>query len=121
MISNLKFNSPNCDTYPWAADNSISCDSVCLKWQFTYTVSGETKYYTVRGCANQLLYNFPATESCQQPQYMSGGDYNAVGGGQAGESRLCFCTGDYCNPATKTAAFGSGALLLTALLVRMYL
>uniref|UniRef100_A0A914WB60 Uncharacterized protein n=1 Tax=Plectus sambesii TaxID=2011161 RepID=A0A914WB60_9BILA len=115
--NNLKFDGSDdrCDLHPWMLGNGgiySDCPSLCVKWQFSYTdKNGNTDYATVRGCASDILNgNYPNQEQC--PAFV---DSSIMGGSVTGTARTCYCNGPLCNPASKTASFGIGALILIAI------
>uniref|UniRef100_A0A914VXI3 Protein sleepless n=1 Tax=Plectus sambesii TaxID=2011161 RepID=A0A914VXI3_9BILA len=113
--------SSQCDLEPILAGGDIDCNSLCFKWQFNYTdTSGRPAYKTVRGCAVEQLRQYPSSEDCPDPQATTNGYIGAPGGPQHGYSEMCFCSGDFCNPAAKTTAYSIGALILLAFFTFMF-
>jgi len=124
LFTNIVFNS-YCDLHPWLANNvAKNCGSMCFRWQFNYTIPGSSTllFHTVRGCAEQLFKSgtIPGGETCPPTTHTSVGVGQPGGGIYAGDYNTCFCTGDLCNPATKTAAFGIATMMLIALFASIY-
>uniref|UniRef100_A0A914UJI4 Uncharacterized protein n=1 Tax=Plectus sambesii TaxID=2011161 RepID=A0A914UJI4_9BILA len=107
--------SSQCDLEPILAGGDTDCHSLCFKWQFNYTDTlGRAAYKTVRGCADEQLSTYPSSEDCPDPQFTTGGYIGAPGGGPPGYYEMCFCSGDFCNPAAKSTAYSIGTMILLA-------
>uniref|UniRef100_A0A914WXE7 Uncharacterized protein n=1 Tax=Plectus sambesii TaxID=2011161 RepID=A0A914WXE7_9BILA len=121
---NINFKQTNCDLAPLVASGSAECATLCFKWQYNYTdATGKAAYETIRGCASDIpnLY-IPSSDNCTSYFQPSPGGQGNPGGINAGPGKysMCYCTGDFCNPASKMTAFSLGASLFIALFIIFY-